>query len=112
MVLQVLHRRYISCKLGKIAFSDITNNISMETIKMELMEFTAKYNFDSCCLICSKICKKYAIPCSSCKKLAHQKCTKTNLRDFRDIQDIQKWTCPKCMENCTPFYNLTNIELG
>ena len=30
-------------KLGKIAFSDITNNISMETIKMELVEFTAKF---------------------------------------------------------------------
>ena len=45
-------------------------------------------------------------------KINTQKCAKTNFRNFCDIQEIKKWTCPKCMENYTPFYNLSNIELG
>ena len=106
-----IEESFVFGKLGKVAFSAIINITSMTTIKTDLMEFTTKNDFDSSCPICNKKCKKCAIPCSTCKKFTHQKCTNTNLRNFRDIQDTKKLTCPKCMENNIPFYNLTNIEL-
>ena len=43
--------------------------------------------------------------------MTRQKCAKINLRNFRNIKDIKEWTCPKCVENNIPFYNLTNVEL-
>ena len=98
-------------KLGEIAFSDIINKTSINTIKTELSKLTIKSNFGIYCPLCNKKCTKSAIPCSACKNLTHQKCTKTNLRSFRNIQDITNWTCPKCIENTIPFYNVTNIEL-
>ena len=101
---------FVFGKLGKIAFNDIINITSVTTLKTDLMEFTTN-DFDSYCSICNKKCNKCAIPCSTCKKLTHQKCTNTNLRAFRDIQDIRKWSCPKCIENTIPLYNLTNNEI-
>ena len=74
----------------------------MTMIKTDMMEFTTKNYFDSC-PICNKKYKKCAIPCSTCKELTHQKCTNTNLRNFRDIQHIKNGLAQNAWKIISPF---------
>ena len=97
-----IEESFVFGKLDKIAFSDIINIASMTTIKTDLMEFTTKMIL---ILLAQSVTKmqKCAIPCSTCKKLTHQKCTNAKLRNFRDIQDIKNGLAQNAWKIISPF---------
>ena len=103
-------------------FMSIDKNsfISMNNDKMEnsIRKFVSNNpNFFPKCNICSKNIRKSkiqkCIPCKSCSKLIHRKCSGIPLNELPHMKykDILYWECNVCMNDKFPFTNSDNTTI-